>query len=141
MDRPLAPAGDAFQRRRGGDRRPDILHHRVQPDHHVEGCPVVRGGNMSSIEPLERRRLLAAARDRNKSPNQLTDTLIHTQLYGTRTWEAAVPNGRYEVHLIGGDPSYFGSVIKFDAEGVLVASGNQTSTLPFIDGAAVVTVA
>src|SRR5439155_23184335 len=85
----------------------------------------------------------AAARDRNSagSPDQRYDTLIHTQLYGTRTWEAAVPNGQYTVHLVAGDPSYFGSVIKFNAEGMLVAGGNQTSATPFIDGTATVNVA
>jgi N-acetylneuraminic acid mutarotase len=78
----------------------------------------------------------SAARDRNssKSPDQRYDTLIHTQMFGVRTWEAAVPNGEYNVHVVAGDPSFFGSVIKFDAEGFLVASGNQTSATPFIDG-------
>ena len=45
------------------------------------------------------------SRDRNNlnSPDQQHDTLIHTQLYGTRTWEIAVPNGQYSVHLVAGD--------------------------------------
>ena len=53
--------------------------------------------------------IATATRDRNnaKSPDQRYDTLVHTQLYGTRTWEIAVPNGQYSVHLVGGDPSYF----------------------------------
>src|SRR5439155_26376411 len=66
-------------------------------------------------------------RDRNNpaSPDQRHDTLVHTQLYGTRTWELAVPNGQYNVHIVGGDPNWIGSVIKYNAEGVLVASGTQ----------------
>ena len=40
------------------------------------------------------------------SPDQRYDTLVHTQLYGTRTWELAVPNGQYNVHIVGGDPDY-----------------------------------
>src|SRR4051794_14507436 len=37
----------------------------------------------------------ASARDRNNalSPDQRYDTVTHMQLYGTRTWEIAVPNG------------------------------------------------
>src|SRR6059058_4690168 len=50
----------------------------------------------------------SAARDRNSaaSPDQRYDTLIHTQLYGDRTWEVALPSGQYAVHLVAGDPSY-----------------------------------
>jgi N-acetylneuraminic acid mutarotase len=84
----------------------------------------------------------SATRDRNASasPDQRYDTLVHTQLYGTRTWEVAVPNGQYSVHIVAGDPSYFGSVIKFNAEGVTVASGNQTSSNKWVEGEAVVMV-
>jgi N-acetylneuraminic acid mutarotase len=84
----------------------------------------------------------AAARDRNspKALDQRYDTFIHTQAFGTRTWEAAVPNGQYSVHLIGGDPSFYDSVIKFDAEGSPLASGTPTSTGPFIEGTRLVTV-
>jgi N-acetylneuraminic acid mutarotase len=39
----------------------------------------------------------------SKSPDQRYDTIVHTQLYGTRTWEIAVPNGQYSVHLVAGD--------------------------------------
>src|SRR5262244_702788 len=44
----------------------------------------------------------SAARDRNspKAPDQRYDTFIHTQAFGTRTWEASVPNGEYQVHLV-----------------------------------------
>src|SRR3954452_6660053 len=41
-----------------------------------------------------------ATRDRDNpvSPDERYDTFIHTQLYGSRTWEIAVPNGTYSVH-------------------------------------------
>jgi N-acetylneuraminic acid mutarotase len=83
-----------------------------------------------------------ATRDRNssRSPDQRYDTFVHTQMYGTRTWEVAVPNGDYVVHLVGGDPDYYGSTIKFNAEGVLVASGSQTSANKWVEGEATVTV-
>src|SRR5213076_1522282 len=49
------------------------------------------------------------ARDRNNpsSPDQQHDTFIHTELYGTRFWELALPNGNYSVHIVAGDPSFF----------------------------------
>jgi hypothetical protein len=65
------------------------------------------------------------ARDRNNglSADQQHDTLIHTQLFGVRTWELAVPNGQYSVHIVAGDPGFTDSVYKFNAEGQLVLSG------------------
>src|SRR5688500_13359544 len=43
-----------------------------------------------------------ATRERNSAaaPDQRYDTITHTQAYGNRTWEAAVPNGEYTVHLV-----------------------------------------
>ena len=81
-------------------------------------------------------------RDRNSpiSPDQRYDTLIHTQLYGTRTWEVAVPNGTYSVHIVAGDPDYTDSTIRFNAENTLVASGSLSSASHFVDGTKVVTV-
>ena len=74
--------------------------------------------------------LSSAARDRNdpSSPDQRYDTLIHTQLSGSATWEIALPNGSYTVHLVAGDPSYIDSVYKFDVEGVPALSGTPTSS-------------
>src|SRR5438105_4826268 len=50
----------------------------------------------------------ANARDRNSSlsPDQSYDTLIHMQRNGDFKWEIAVPNGKYFVHVAGGDPSF-----------------------------------
>ncbi len=82
----------------------------------------------------------SATRDRNssKSPDQRYDTFVHTQLYGTRTWEAAVPDGDYVVHLVAGDPSYSDSAYKFNAEGVLALSGTPSSANPWVEGEATV---
>ena len=81
-------------------------------------------------------------RDRNsaRSPDQRYDTIVHTQLYGTRTWELAVPNGTYSVRIVAGDPNYTDSTIKFNAENVLVTSGSLSSSQHFIDGTKTVTV-
>lgn len=82
------------------------------------------------------------SRDRNNpnSPDQRYDTLIHTQLYGTRVWEIAVPNGQYSVHLVAGDPSFIDSIYKYNVEGVLTVSGTPTSNSHFIEGTMTVTV-
>jgi hypothetical protein len=75
-------------------------------------------------------------RDRNagNSPDQQHDTLIHTQLFGTRIWELAVPNGSYSVHIVAGDPSFTDSVYKFNAEGQLALSGTPSGANHWIEG-------
>jgi hypothetical protein len=81
-------------------------------------------------------------RDRNAglSPDQRYDTLVHTQLYGNRTWELEVPNGTYSVFLVAGDPSFFNSVYKFNLEGSLALSGTPTSGNRWIEATKVVSV-
>jgi len=85
----------------------------------------------------------ANTRDRNSanSPDQRYDTLIHTQVGGTFTWEIALPNGTYTVHLVAGDPSWYNSVYKINAEDVLVVNGTPSSSVLWIEGTAQVTVA
>jgi hypothetical protein len=52
------------------------------------------------------------------------DTGIYMQLPGSgRVWEIAVPNGAYDVHLAGGDPSLFDGIYQIAVEGVLTISG------------------
>jgi beta-galactosidase len=52
------------------------------------------------------------------------DTLIAMQLAGGgHVWEIAVPNGTYDVHLVGGDPSFFDSTYEIAVEDVLAVSG------------------
>jgi N-acetylneuraminic acid mutarotase len=86
--------------------------------------------------------LTTGARDRNSgnSPDQRYDTLNHMQQYGNRSWEIAVPNGDYEVHVVSGDPSYTNSVYRVSAEDVLTVSGTPTSGNRWIEGTQTVTV-
>lgn len=85
----------------------------------------------------------ASARDRNSaaSPDQRYDTLTHTQLYGVRTWELAVPNGDYDVRIVAGDPAAQDGVYSFSAEGVVVAAGRPTAAARWVDGTRTVSVA
>ena len=79
-------------------------------------------------------------RERNAVADQSFDTLVHTQLFGSRTWEISVPNGTYQVHLVAGDPSFFNSVYKINVENVLTVNGTPTSGKRFIEGTKTVTV-
>jgi len=76
----------------------------------------------------------AAPRERNTNPDQRYDTFIHTQAFGTRTWEVSVPNGLYTVHVVAGDPGYYDSVYKINVEGVLTVNGTPTSGNRFVEG-------
>ena len=79
-------------------------------------------------------------RDRNLLSDQAKDTLVHTQLYGARTWEVAVPNGTYQVRFVAGDAAYFDSVYKIAVEGALTVNGTPTSGNRFIEGTHTVSV-
>ena len=69
--------------------------------------------------------------DRNSSPspNQAYDTLTHMQRPANPNafWEIALPNGTYDVRIVSGDASYFDSVFRIAAEGVVVVTGTPTS--------------
>ena len=84
--------------------------------------------------------IAANALDRNNTSDQRIETLIQTQAGGSFTWEISVPNGKYAVHVVAGDPSATNSVYKFNVEGVLVVNGAPTASRKWIDGTAVVTV-
>ena len=85
----------------------------------------------------------ANARDRNASgsADQRYDTLNHLQKPGgARQWELAVPNGRYLVHVVAGDPSTTDSVYRITVEGQLAVSGTPDATRHWIEGTMAVTV-
>ncbi|MGC4031032.1 MAG: kelch repeat-containing protein [Tepidisphaeraceae bacterium] len=83
------------------------------------------------------------ARDRNstKSPTQAYDTftLFRDTSGSNRTWDISLPNGKYTVRIVAGDPSYDMSP-NIKAEGATVLSGTTTSSNRWIDKTATVTV-
>ena len=85
----------------------------------------------------------SSARDRGAatSPDQRYDTFTHTQLYGARTWELAVPNGEYAVRVVAGDPNAQNSVYAFDVEGVFAVGGTPTAAVRWFDATRNVVVA
>jgi hypothetical protein len=85
----------------------------------------------------------ANARDRNStlSADKRYDTLNHMQKTGgATTWELAIANGTYSVHIVSGDATAFNSVYKIAAEGVLVVNGTPTDASRWVSGTATVTV-
>ena len=63
-----------------------------------------------------------AARDRDINPDQRYDTNNSLRLWGVAdaTWEIAVPNGDYDVYIVGGDPGYKDQTCSYVVEGVQV---------------------
>jgi hypothetical protein len=85
----------------------------------------------------------ANTRDRNSAtpPDQRYDTLVHLQKPGGATkWEIAVPNGRYTVHAVSGDPDNTDSTYRIAVEGTLTVSGTPTAAQHWIEGTSIVTV-
>ncbi len=79
-------------------------------------------------------------RDSSLSPDQRYDTLDHFQKNGSRTWEIAIPNGSYSVHIASGDSDFTDGIFKTNAEGVLVVNGTPTAANHWVEGTQTVTV-
>jgi hypothetical protein len=84
----------------------------------------------------------ANTRDRNssRSVDQRYDTLIYMQRGALYTWEVALPNGAYQVRIIAGDASYYSSVYKINAEGVLLVNGTPSRSIRWVEGVGTVLV-
>jgi fibronectin type 3 domain-containing protein len=82
-------------------------------------------------------------RERFSAGDQRYDTLAQMQPIGAGksfSWQIAVPNGTYKVHLVAGDPSYTNSVYKISAEGTLLVNGTPTASHKYVEGTANITV-
>jgi len=87
----------------------------------------------------------ADARDRNNAaaPDQRYDTLNHLQRLPAnpaRSWQIALPNGTYSVHLVAGDATAFDSTHVVFAEGVQILNGTVNSANRFVESTTNVTV-
>jgi hypothetical protein len=67
-------------------------------------------------------------------------TLAMMQQAGNVSWEIAVPNGRYRVHVVAGDPQFATAVERINAEGVQIVNGIPSVPSPWVEGFAIVTV-
>ena len=80
-------------------------------------------------------------RSATNSPDERYDTLIHMQKGGTNcTFVLAVPNGRYTVYAVSGDPGYTDSFHSLTAEALPLLSGAPASDRVWIEGATEVVV-
>lgn len=77
-------------------------------------------------------------RQSTKSPDNRYDTF--NKLSSTGWWAIAVPNGRYEVHLVAGDAHRYDSVYKINVEGELGLSGTPNSSNRWVEGTTTVDV-
>ncbi len=77
--------------------------------------------------------------DRNstRSPSELHDSFVFTS-FGN--WQIAVPNGRYQVRVLAGDPLANSGNIGWKAEGTTIVEGNLSATRHWLDGSAFVAV-
>lgn len=82
----------------------------------------------------------ANARDREALSDQRYDTLNHLQRNGTFRWEIAVPNGRYSVRLVAGDPSYFDGYFHVNVENIKAIDAAPSSGKRFVEGSVTVDV-
>jgi glucose/arabinose dehydrogenase/regulation of enolase protein 1 (concanavalin A-like superfamily) len=82
-------------------------------------------------------------RDRNVvgAPDQRYDTLAHMQKPGGPFfWEIMLPNGRYSVHAVGGDPANADGVHHLLAESTTIYNASQTGANNYVEGTAEVSV-
>ncbi len=73
------------------------------------------------------RDISADARDRNSANShgdQRYDTLIHFQKAADAIWEIAIPNGKYDVLILSGDPDNTDQTNTLDVENVIVVDPN-----------------
>jgi hypothetical protein len=83
----------------------------------------------------------ARFRRNSASPDPRYDSLNHMQKNGAnRFWEVALPNGKYMVRLVAGDPSNTDSVYKMNLEGKLALSGTPSGDTRFFRQTSVVQV-
>jgi hypothetical protein len=82
----------------------------------------------------------ARNKDSSLSRDQRYDTFNHMQRSGNRTWNIAVPDGTYNVHIVSGDAGYYDSAFRVAAEGKTVVNGNPTSSNRWVEGTQSITV-
>jgi len=84
----------------------------------------------------------ARDRDNSNSPDQRYDTLVHMQerVLPDAFWELAVPNGRYTVRIVAGDPDRFNSVYRINVDGVLAINATAARGQRWVEDTVTVSV-
>ena len=84
------------------------------------------------------RNLTANAVERNLTKVQKNDTFISMPT-GSQ-WEVGVPNGKYVVYVVAGDPAVSGERMAITAEGQSVIAGTTRASKPYLEGGVTVDV-
>ena len=75
---------------------------------------------------------LAADQDSSRSPDQRYDTF--NLLRQGHRWAMRVPDGRYRVRVVAGDPDASGERFRIDVEGSRIIDGRTTTSTHWLDG-------
>jgi len=70
------------------------------------------------------RDITADSRERNVRADKRYDTLIHFQKGAAATWEIVIPNGKYDILMVCGDPSNTDQTNTLDVEGLIFTDPN-----------------
>jgi carboxypeptidase D len=62
------------------------------------------------------------------------DTLCQMQADGSHVWAVAVPNGRYLVHLVAGDPLYTSGLYRIMVKNILMLNGVSSASNRWVEG-------
>jgi type II secretory pathway pseudopilin PulG len=73
------------------------------------------------------------------SPDERYDTFAYMQQGGSFSWEIAVPNGSYTVHVVAGDPIAIDGDYRISAEGVRIVRGTPSLLNHWVEGTGTVT--
>ncbi|HEV2296298.1 MAG TPA: kelch repeat-containing protein [Tepidisphaeraceae bacterium] len=81
------------------------------------------------------------ARDRNHSasPDQRYDTIVY--MSASSRWDLSVPNGRYAVRVVSGDPGAWDNLYRIKVEGTTAINGIPSSAQRWFDNTVTVDVA
>jgi hypothetical protein len=81
-------------------------------------------------------------RNSKRSPDESHDSFILMQNPNgsSGNWSIAVPNGKYSVHVLAGDPDRINSVFAINVQGVPVVRGTPTAANHWFEGTVTVTV-
>ncbi len=80
--------------------------------------------------------LTANTRERSVATDKRFDTFMQMQTTANSSWSIALPNQWYKVSMAAGDPSYYDSYNKIEANGVTVVDYTPTTTNKFGAGTA-----
>ncbi len=96
------------------------------------------GWDMEGSAAVDRNSPLSVAQ--HPAEAQLYDTLVSPYEERKNRWSVTIPNGRYTVRVVAGDPWLDAGKVRIAANGVTVVTGELSKAVRWLDGSAMVTV-